>query len=144
MSTVSTTGSIQNTTSTQTNSTTLGQVDMDEFLQLLITELQNQDPLNPLENSEMLQQISQIRDIGATTQLSETLESVLIGQNMATASSLVGKRIQALSDTAEDVEGTVDSVSLEADENDESQRILRLHVGDQEISLDNIRAILGE
>ena len=144
MSTVSTTGSIQNTTSTQTNSTTLGQVDMDQFLQLLIAELQNQDPLNPLENSEMLQQISQIRDIGATTQLSETLESVLIGQNMATASSLVGKRIQALSDTAEDVEGTVDSVSLEADENDESQRILRLHVGDQEISLDNIRAILGE
>ena len=144
MSTVSTTGSIQNTTSTQTNSTTLGQVDMDQFLQLLIAELQNQDPLNPMENSEMLQQISQIRDIGATTQLSDTLESVRIGQDMATASSLIGKHIRALSDTAEDVEGTVDSVSLEADENDESQRILRLHVGDQEISLDNIRAILGE
>ncbi len=144
MSTVSTTGSVQQTTSTQTTANALSKVDMDQFLKLLISQLENQDPLDPMDNSEMLQQISQMRDISAMTQLSETLQSVRLGQDMATASSLIGKHIHALSDTAEDVEGTVDRVSLETDENDESQHILRVHVGDQEISLDNIRDILGE
>lgn len=144
MSTISAAGSVPQTTSTWSTAGALSQVDMDQFLQLLITEMQNQDPLDPMDNSEMLQQISQIREISATNRLTETLESVLIGQNMATASSLVGKRIRALSDMAQEVEGTVDRVTLERDENNESQRILRLHVGDQQVSLNNIRAILGD
>lgn len=144
MSTISAAGSVPQTTSTRSTAGSLSQVDMDQFLQLLITEMQNQDPLDPMDNSEMLQQISQIREISATNRLTETLESVLIGQNMATASSLVGKRIRALSDTAQDVEGTVDRVTLESDENKQSQRILRLHVGDQQVSLNNIRAILSD
>ena len=45
---------------------------MDDFLKLMITQMQNQDPLDPMSNSEMLQQISQIRAIGATAELSET------------------------------------------------------------------------
>ena len=35
----------------------LRDVDLDQFLQLLITEIQNQDPLDPMENSEILEQI---------------------------------------------------------------------------------------
>jgi flagellar hook assembly protein FlgD len=40
-----------------------------------------------MENSELVQQISQIREISATNQLTDTLTSVLMGQNTATASS---------------------------------------------------------
>ena len=36
-------------------------IDIDEFLALMIAELQNQDPLDPMDNSEMVQQIGQIR-----------------------------------------------------------------------------------
>ena len=57
----------------------LRNVDLDQFLQLLITEIQNQDPLDPMENSEILEQISQIREISATNNLSDTLASVLLG-----------------------------------------------------------------
>ena len=44
---------------------------LDDFLKLMIAELQNQDPLDPMENSEMLQQLSQMRSIGATDKLTE-------------------------------------------------------------------------
>ena len=52
----------------------LRDLDLNEFLQLMITELQNQDPLDPMDNSEILQQITQIREISATDSLQETLE----------------------------------------------------------------------
>ena len=93
---------------TQSNSTqggsndALRDLDMDEFLKLMITELQNQDPLNPFENNEILQQISQIREIGATGKLTETLDAVLLGQNLTSATSMIGKTIEALSDDAQD------------------------------------------
>jgi len=91
----------------------------------------------------MVQQISQIREISATNQLSDTLGSVLLGQNVATASSLIGKRINALTDDAKNVEGVVDRVSMEKDDNDESQRIIRVYIGDHKIDVGNIREIAG-
>ena len=119
----------------------LRDVEVDKFLDLLIAELQNQDPLNPMDNSEMVQQISQIREISATNQLSDTLNSVVLGQNVATASSLIGKRINALTDDAKNVEGVVDRVSMEKDDNDESKRVIRVYIGDHKIDVSNIREI---
>jgi flagellar basal-body rod modification protein FlgD len=121
----------------------LRNVDVDQFLDLLLAELQNQDPLNPMDNNEMLQQIGQIREISATNQLSDTLSSVLIGQNVATASSLIGKRINALTDDAKNVEGVVDRVSMEKDEKDDSIRVIRVYIGDDRIDIKNIREIAG-
>ena len=44
----------------------INDIDLGTFLRLMIAELQNQDPLNPLDNKDMLAQISQIREVGAT------------------------------------------------------------------------------
>lgn len=120
----------------------LRDLDINHFLNLMITELQNQDPLNPMDNSELLQQLSQIREISATNKLTETLQSVLNGQQLTTASALIGKKITALSDDKRNVEGTVDRVSVELDEND--KQTLRVHIGGQKVRLKNIREIVKE
>lgn len=126
--------------SSKTRGNDLREVDVDQFLQLMIAELQNQDPLNPLDNSQLLQQISQIREIGATNQLTETLNSVLLGQNLATASSLIGREVEALTDDAQSIKGLVDRVSVDA--NDENQkRTFKVHIGEHDIQLNNIRSI---
>lgn len=143
MSRIPTTTTFPSPTSSTGNSSDLRDVDLDQFLQLMITELQNQDPLNPLDNSEIVQQIGQIREISATNQLSETLSAVLLGQNMTTASSLLGKQISALTDDLENVEGVVDRVSVTVNDEDDT-RILRVHVGDQDIQLNNIREIIED
>ncbi|HJN07151.1 MAG TPA: flagellar hook capping FlgD N-terminal domain-containing protein [Pirellulaceae bacterium] len=130
--------------STDRNAGDLRELNLDHFLKLMVTELQNQDPLDPMDNSEILAQISQIRSISATDQLSETLGSVLLGQNMATASGLIGKRINALSDGADPVDGVVDRVTVVVDENNGGSRSLRVHVGEHDVRLDNIREIIED
>jgi flagellar basal-body rod modification protein FlgD len=114
----------------------LRDLDMDQFLQLMITELQNQDPLNPMENTEILQQISQIREIGATGRLTETLDAVLLGQNLTSATGMIGKTVKALSDDAKEVSGLVDRVSVTDGET-------RLHIGDKAIRLKNVKEVLS-
>jgi flagellar hook assembly protein FlgD len=135
------TGSINNATTPgatqRDNNDALRDLNMDEFLQLMITELQNQDPLNPLENAEILQQISQIREIGATSRLTETLDAVLLGQNLTSASSMIGKTVEALSDDAKNVRGVVDKVTVTDGEP-------RLHIGDKAVRLKNVKEIVAQ
>jgi flagellar basal-body rod modification protein FlgD len=116
-------------------------LDLDNFLDLMIAELQNQDPLDPMDNSEILQQINTIREISATNELSDTLAAVLTGQNLSTASSLIGKSVDALTDSGENIQGVVDRVSVEVSEDDDSIRELRVHVGDNNVRLNNVREI---
>lgn len=104
-------GSASQTSASQPRST-INDVDLDDFLKLMITELQNQDPLNPMENDELIQQIGQIRSVGATEKLSETLDSVLLGQSIASATNLIGAEIDGLSDDNQKVTGVVERVSV--------------------------------
>lgn len=90
----------------------LNEVNIDDFLKLMIAELQNQDPLNPLSNDELVAQIGQIRSVGATEQLTQTLDSVLLGQNIASATNLIGAEIDGISDDQQRVTGTVGRVTV--------------------------------
>lgn len=118
----------------------LSDLDSDQFLQLMITELTNQDPLNPMDNEQLAQQISTIRQISATTQLSDSLNNVQSGQSLTTASSLIGKYVSALDDNAKEISGLVDRVSIDVDEKT-SRRTYRVHVGNSDIDLKNIRGV---
>lgn len=139
---------IQSSTSTggqvSGKTTDLRDVDMNQFLTLMITELQNQDPLNPMDNSQMLEQLSTIRQIGSTNQLTESLSSVLLGQNISTASNLIGKKVNALTNDGKNVDGVVERVSISVDSNDESKRTVEVHLaGGNKVELDKIREILN-
>ena len=87
-------------------------LDLDVFLDLMLAELQNQDPLNPMENDELLNTISQIREISANDKLSDTLNSVLLGQNVATATALIGAEVEGLTDAGQRVVGAVRQVAI--------------------------------
>lgn len=127
--------------SSGTKGNDLRDVDLNQFLSLLITEMQNQDPLNPTSNSEFLQQVSQIRSIGATNQLTESLTALTTGSGLSTASNLIGKEIDAIDTDGKEVVGTVDKVTVEVDSQNRDNRQIRLHVGNQKVDMDNIREI---
>ena len=135
MATISPTGGSTPSSQSQDPNAPLRGLDMDHFLTLMITELQNQDPLNPMDNTQILEQISQIREIGATTELQDTLEAVLLGQNLNSASGLLNKQITALTDAGEKVEGTVERVSV-------AENKVQLTVGGTQVSLSNVSEIL--
>lgn len=94
----------------------LQDLDLDHFLQLMIAELQNQDPLDPMDNSQMLEQISTIREISSTDKLNDTLAAVRLGQDLSTAGTLIGKEIRASSTGGREVRGIVERAALETNE----------------------------
>lgn len=110
-------------------------MNLDTFIKLLIVELQNQDPLNPMDNAQILQQISQIRAIESNQRLTDTLTSVRLGQDLSTASSMLGRNIMGLTDAGEWVTGEVDWVSL-------SPTGPKLHLGDHVVALKNVSMLL--
>ncbi len=138
------TSSINSSTATNPSagsSRGISATNLDDFLRLMIAEMQNQDPLDPMKNSEMLQQLSQIRSIGATDKLTSTLNAVLLGQNLTTASSLIGRDIDALNDNGVNIQGRVDRVTV-APGGQGDNATIRVHVGDDSIPLNNIRQII--
>jgi flagellar basal-body rod modification protein FlgD len=90
----------------------MNDLDTDAFLKLMIAEMQNQDPLDPMDNTKMLEQISQIRSISSNDKLANTLDSVLLGQNISSANSLIGKEVQALSTENKNITGVVTRATI--------------------------------
>jgi flagellar basal-body rod modification protein FlgD len=117
------------------SSDALKDLDVDSFLKLMISELQNQDPLNPMDNSQMLAQIGEMRQIAATDNLSNTLQSVLFGQSISNASSLIGREVRALDNNGNDLTGYVEKVAV-------ADNQVNVYVGSQPVKLSNIREIL--
>jgi flagellar hook assembly protein FlgD len=99
--------------SSSTAGNAINDIDMNTFLKLMITELQQQDPLNPMDNKDMLNQIAQIRAVGASDQLTKTLNSVLLGQNITSATNLLGADISALTDDGQAITGIVNRVAID-------------------------------
>lgn len=106
----------------------------DDFLKMLITQLQNQDPTNPTDSDKLLQQISEIRNIQATSDLTSTLNMVLLEQTFSAASALVGKSVEGLADDGTKVTGTVDSVTF-------GNGTATVNIGEQTLSLGNVSKI---
>jgi flagellar basal-body rod modification protein FlgD len=57
-----------------TSSSTLGS--QNQFLQLLMTQMRNQDPLNPMDNAQVTSQLAQISTVNGIQQLNTTLQSL--------------------------------------------------------------------
>mgnify|MGYP003618201560 CR=1 FL=1 len=112
-------------------------IGLEQFISLMVTELQNQDPLNPMDNTQLLQQLSQMQSITSTKKLTETLDSVLLGQNLSNAGALIGKTINGLTDDGTEVTGKVDQATLVSN-------VPYLNVGDKSIKISNVRYIYPE
>jgi flagellar basal-body rod modification protein FlgD len=52
------------------------QADTDKFMTLLVTQLKNQDPLNPLDNAQVTSQLAQLQTVTGVNKLNETLNSL--------------------------------------------------------------------
>ena len=119
-----------------TDSDRMNELTMSDFIKMMVAELENQDPLEPMSNTEMLQQISQIRSITSNDRLTNSIESLSIGQALSTASSLIGKTVTGVNSLDQEVEGKVDKVTIENGE-------AKLYVGSSIINVGNVTGIAG-
>ena len=77
--------------------------DFNMFLKLLTTQMQNQDPLDPMDTSEYTNQLVQFSQVEQTIQQTGTLKDILARlstQDMAQASGFIGREAQFASDVS--------------------------------------------
>ena len=121
----------------------LKDLDINQFLQLMVSELTHQDPLNPMDNTQLVQQIGELRSIAASDQLTTTLQSLQTQQSLTTAASLIGKQVTALDSKNNNISGTISAVTVQVDPDDNSKRSYQVKIGDQTVDLNNVREVDG-
>ncbi len=112
----------------------------DAFLQLLVLELQNQDPLEPVKNSEMVAQLAQFSSLEQMEALNGSFENLSgnVDQlNFISAQGLLGKYVEGLNEDGEVTTGFVDSVYLDGS-------IVVLNVDGEIMPMSGVLSIMNE
>ncbi len=117
-----------------TASSTLSQTD---FLKLLMTQMQNQDPLNPVSATDMTTQLSQLSSVQGIQQLNSNITQMLTLQQMTQAANLIGKQVTFnLPGKTLPAQGTVSAIGVVNGQ-------VNLTVGTQQVALTQVTSIQG-
>jgi len=95
-STVSDPFAVINATGKSKTSTTTVEDPQDRFLKLLVTQLKNQDPLNPMDNAQMTSQLAQMSTVSGIEKLNTTLNTLVdnLGSSQSMqAADMIGKSV---------------------------------------------------
>jgi flagellar basal-body rod modification protein FlgD len=87
-------------------------LDPQAFLQLLVAQLQYQDPSNPVDTSSFMQQTATLSQVQTMNAMSTTLTSLANAQQAQAATDLIGKNVTYSDSTGVQKTGTVTSASL--------------------------------
>ncbi|WP_127531890.1 flagellar hook capping FlgD N-terminal domain-containing protein [Paenibacillus kobensis] len=116
-----------------TKDTTLGK---DQFLKILVTQLRNQDPSQPLQDRDFIAQMAQFSSVEQLMNMSEQM--TMLRQNLGTASSLIGMTVEwnGLSDAGVGTtySGVVEAISIKDGEQ-------YAKVGDKSVKVDELTTI---
>ncbi len=83
-------------TSAASTSQTSAQAQSDRFLKLLVAQLNNQDPMNPMDNAQMTSQMAQINTVSGIQQLNDTMKSMasqFTAMQVLQGASMVGREV---------------------------------------------------
>lgn len=82
-----------NQTQTPTQATAAPTLDYNAFLHLLIAQMRNQDPMEPMKSSDYVAQLATFSQVEKTIQTNERIASLLNTNNLQLAESLIGKTV---------------------------------------------------
>ncbi len=106
----------------------------DAFMQLLLAQLQNQDPLNPVEDTEFISQLTQLNMLQAMEQLNYTMGVYTVSSSLMQGTALIGRTVEALDANGETITGVVTAVSL-------VNGIIMLELGETSVPLGAVLSI---
>ncbi|MEQ8187005.1 MAG: flagellar hook capping FlgD N-terminal domain-containing protein [Candidatus Eremiobacterota bacterium] len=108
---VTNTGTTSETQSVK--NTAKNELGKDQFLELLIKQLQNQDPLSPTDNTEFIAQLAQFSSLEQMNNLNSSFEKLMSFQMVNQAASFIDKTVVIKDDSGNEVTGTVEKVVMQ-------------------------------
>lgn len=95
-----------------------------DFLKIILSELTNQDPLEPNDTGAILEQLSSLRNIESQTTLDKNMSALVTQNALASSSNMIGKYVEGINDANSTIRGLVSSLTIQ-----EGRPILRMQDG---------------
>lgn len=83
-----------------------------DFINMMVTQLQSQDPTDPVKNQDLLAQMSQIGQLQSSQDLQTSLKGLVLQNSLGAAGNLIGKMVEGKDLNGEDMIGMVTSVQV--------------------------------
>ena len=112
-------------------------LDSGQFMQILLAQLTHQNPLEPMNNAEMMTQFSQLNSLQELRDIHVAVDKLSSSNQVLYLASLIGKTVKVNRPDGNILEGVVDEVITEKDN-------LQLRIGTEEVSVNDIIEIKGE
>jgi flagellar basal-body rod modification protein FlgD len=84
-----------------------------DFMMMLLAQLKNQNPLEPMDDSQMMSQMAQLNSLSELQAINDASSQAAKSSEMGYASSLIGKNIFAMDEDGDLAQGIVDGFTLE-------------------------------
>jgi flagellar basal-body rod modification protein FlgD len=109
-----------------------------DFLQLLVAQMRNQDPLNPVQQHDMLGQLAQFSTLEGIENLNANFRDMLKLQELTQGASLLGRTVSYIPN---DSEGTLAQDVVEAIQVEDGNLVLT--VNGNSVPIDDIEAVIA-
>jgi flagellar basal-body rod modification protein FlgD len=103
----------------------------DDFLKLLVTQLQHQDPMNPMDDKDFMGQMAQFSSLEQITNLVSATQAQAFSTRMSQAVGLIGHNVSWVAADGTNGTGTASKVSI-------SDGAIQITVGESQITPDEI------
>ena len=137
------TGNTSSAASSSTSSASSSEAAQDRFLKLLVAQLNNQDPMNPMDNAQMTSQMAQINTVTGIQQVNDTLKSMaeqFTAMQVLQGSSMVGHDVLVTGNTLT-LKDKVGSAAFELNGRAESVKVEVLSPAGQVVDTLNLGAL---
>ena len=108
-----------------------------EFLKLLVTQMRNQDPMQPVSDTEFIAQMAQFSSLEQTKTMSADITKLRQGNDFLQATNLLGKEVRLHLGDMEFTKGIVTDLNVKDGE-------ARIIVGDKTYTLDQVNSVSSE
>ncbi|MDP9173019.1 MAG: flagellar hook assembly protein FlgD [Planctomycetota bacterium] len=105
-------GAASGTSSGNTVGSSSSSLTAKDFIKFMVTQLQNQDPLQPTDSNQMLSQLTSIGQLQSATDMDTALKGVVQQSSIGSAASMIGKVVQGTDSNKMSISGTVSSVQV--------------------------------
>ncbi len=107
-----------------------------DFMELLLAQLTNQNPLEPMSDADMMNQYAQLTSVEELQSMNAMITQSTVVSQTAYAASLIGKNVEVATGTDTSISGLVTGVSV-------VNGALSVHIGDSVYPLANVTEIHG-
>jgi flagellar basal-body rod modification protein FlgD len=112
---MTTTTAVTNTTTTTNNSSSSSSaakadVDYNSFLKLLVAQMKNQDPTQPMDATQYVSQLATFSGVEQSVQMNSKLETLIANSSLSQAEGWIGRTVTSADGT---ISGVVKSVTIQ-------------------------------